>query len=408
VSRGSLEEKWAEGKGSGIMPGAPAKRASTRVKVPPVQYNMRENRGQAYFVDRPGREAQEERMPRSTRLEFPGAFYHVMARGNRREAIFSDDVDRRFFLKTLGEACGMTGWRVHAWVLMRNHYHLVIETPEANLVAGMQWLQNTYTRRYNVRHRLWGRIFGDRYKAVLVEGAGYYYETLLDYVHLNPVRARLVDVRRGKSVLDYSWSSAAAGHALPLKQRPRWLASREALAAFGCADTAAGRRHWVGRLEERARSEAREKCGVPESDAGRDRRRSDLRRGWYWGSQEFAERMLKLGEAVLKKARRSRVGASGEERAHGEEQARRLVAEGLAVAGLTEEDLQKSPGSEARKVAIARRVWEETTVNLTWIADRLHMLSRINASQQIRRQREQPPALPKALQRWASQSTNCA
>ena len=77
-------------------------------------------------------------MARNIRIEYPGAYYHVMARGNRREAIFGDDVDRRFFLKTLGEACGMTGWRVHAWVLMGNHYHLVIETPEANLVAGMQ------------------------------------------------------------------------------------------------------------------------------------------------------------------------------------------------------------------------------------------------------------------------------
>jgi REP element-mobilizing transposase RayT len=110
-------------------------------------------------------------MPRSIRIEFPGAFYHVMARGNRRELIYGDDDDRRYFLKTLGEACAMTGWRFHAWVLTGNHYHLVIETPEPNLVAGMQWLQNTYTRRFNVRHGLWGRLFGDRYKSVLVEGA---------------------------------------------------------------------------------------------------------------------------------------------------------------------------------------------------------------------------------------------
>jgi REP element-mobilizing transposase RayT len=79
----------------------------------------------------------------------------------------------------------MTGWRVHAWVLMGNHYHLFIETPEANLVAGMSWLQNTVTRRYNVRHMAWGRLFGDRYKAVLVEGAdSYHYRTLADYIRL--------------------------------------------------------------------------------------------------------------------------------------------------------------------------------------------------------------------------------
>lgn len=85
-------------------------------------------------------------MARSLRIQYPGAFYHVMARGNGRAAIFVDDDDRRFFLHTLGQACEMTGWRVHAWVLMSNHYHLFIETPEANLVAGMQWLQNTCTR----------------------------------------------------------------------------------------------------------------------------------------------------------------------------------------------------------------------------------------------------------------------
>ena len=140
-------------------------------------------------------------MARSIRIEFPGAFYHVMARGNRRESIYKDDTDRRFFLGALADACGMTGWRVHGWVLMSNHYHLFIETPEANLVAGMQWLQNAYTRRFNTRHRVWGRLFGDRFKSVLVEGAGYYYETLLDYIHLNPVRVGLVRPPAGQSVL---------------------------------------------------------------------------------------------------------------------------------------------------------------------------------------------------------------
>ncbi|GDX10108.1 hypothetical protein LBMAG57_18800 [Verrucomicrobiota bacterium] len=106
-------------------------------------------------------------MARSIRIEIPGGFYHVMARGNRREKIYADDDDRRFFLQTLSEACGMTGWRVHAWVLMGNHYHLLIETPEPNLVEGMKWLQNTVTRRFNVRHGKWGRLFGDRYKAVI-------------------------------------------------------------------------------------------------------------------------------------------------------------------------------------------------------------------------------------------------
>ena len=154
-------------------------------------------------------------MARSLRVEYPGAYYHVMARGNRREDIFLDDNDRGFFLQAVSEACAQTGWLVHAWVLMSNHYHLCIETPEANLVEGMKWLQNTYTRRFNVRHRAWGRVFGDRYKAVVVEGElPEYYGSLVDYIHLNPVRAGVVSGERGESVLDYPWSSLAGGYGL--------------------------------------------------------------------------------------------------------------------------------------------------------------------------------------------------
>ena len=276
-------------------------------------------------------------MPRSIRIEYPGAFYHVMARGNRREPIYGDDDDRRFFLKTMGEACERTGWKVHAWVLMGNHYHLLLETPEPNLVAGMQWLQNTYTRRFNLRHRLWGRLFGDRYKAVLVEGADYYYETLLDYVHLNPVLAGLIVAGRGQGVLDYPWSSVPGG-----RQRfcpdvaQRWLATAQALAAFGCLDTVTGRRRWVERLDERARAEAREKCGLPDAGLERDARQSNLRRGWYWGSEAFAERMLEWGAKALRQPRHRSAKASLEKRAHGEMEARRYwLREGLAAAGLS-------------------------------------------------------------------------
>ena len=113
-----------------------------------------------------------ELMPRKRRVEYPGAMCHVTSRGNRRADIFLEDVDRHDFIKTLAESWQKTGWQVHAYCLMRNHYHLVLETPNANLVAGMAWLPSTYTIRLNHRHKLFGHVFSGRYKAQLVEGSG--------------------------------------------------------------------------------------------------------------------------------------------------------------------------------------------------------------------------------------------
>ena len=131
-------------------------------------------------------------MGRKPRIEYAGATYHVMCRGNRREDIFENDGDRKIFLKTLGEVCERTGWRVCAYVLMPNHYHMVLGTPEANLVAGMKWFQGTYTKRYNARNKKWGHLFQGRYKSVVIdpEEVGYF-RTACDYVHLNPPRAHL-------------------------------------------------------------------------------------------------------------------------------------------------------------------------------------------------------------------------
>jgi putative transposase len=335
-------------------------------------------------------------MARGIRIEYPGAFYHVMARGNRRERIFRDEADRRFFCQTLGEACARTGWKVHAWVLMSNHYHLMLETPEANLVAGMKWLQNTYTRRYNSRHKLWGRLFGDRYKAVLSEGASpYYYCSLMDYLHLNPVRVGLVRRAQGQSVRDYAWSSVAAGYALPASQRAAWLAAAEGLAMAQCADTAAGRRRFVAHLDQRAQEEGSRGAGVIAPE--KDRRRSHLRHGWYWGSQAFAERMLKLAEKAVR-SRKNRTYRSGAlSRAHDEREAERLLSEGLAAAGLEEEALGRLPGSDARKTALANLLLERTVARQSWIADRLSMRSAANVSQQVRRYRIKSPKLPPKL-----------
>ena len=111
-------------------------------------------------------------MARRLRVEYPGADYHLMNRGDRRESIFKDDQDRELFLHTFTEACTKTGWKVHAYVLMPNHFHLVVETPGANLVSGMKWFLGTYTSRFNRRHKLFGHLFSGRYKSLSVDGSG--------------------------------------------------------------------------------------------------------------------------------------------------------------------------------------------------------------------------------------------
>ena len=188
-------------------------------------------------------------MARKIRIEYPGAIYHVMNRGDRREAIFKDDTDRRLFLETLGEACAKTGWVVHAYCLMGNHFHLVLETPLANLVAGMKWLLGTYTARFNRRHKLSGRLLSGRYKALVVDGSGTgYLRTVCDYVHLNPVRARLLTEDQGLEVYKKAgWAQEelarrAKGDSLKLRIAARlrrettmtlkWISQRLAMGAW--------------------------------------------------------------------------------------------------------------------------------------------------------------------------------
>jgi putative transposase len=149
-------------------------------------------------------------MARPIRVEFAGAVYHVMARGNERREIFCDARDRQRFVETLAEAVERFGLRVQAWCLMPNHYHLVVGTPRGNLSRGIGWLQATYTARFSARHRRAGHLFQGRFKAQLVE-ADQYGRWLVEYVHLNPVRPRregvAIPVERAEALKRYQWSS---------------------------------------------------------------------------------------------------------------------------------------------------------------------------------------------------------
>jgi REP element-mobilizing transposase RayT len=164
-------------------------------------------------------------MSRPLRIEFPGALYHVTARGDGRDAIYLCDRDRSTFLTVLEQVCDRFQWLCHAYCLMTNHYHLLIETPAANLGRGMRQLNGVYTQRFNRRHDRVGHVYQGRYTAILVQKERHLLE-VARYIVLNPVRAGMV-----RSAREWHWSSyrATAGLTAP----PRWLHAEWLLAAFG-------------------------------------------------------------------------------------------------------------------------------------------------------------------------------
>jgi putative transposase len=311
-------------------------------------------------------------MPRLLRIQYPGATYHVMCRGDRREQIFLDDVDRHDFIKTLAEACQKTQWQVHAYCLMPNHYHVVLETPEPNLVAGMAWLQSTYTIRLNHRHKEFGHVFSGRYRAQLVEGSGNgYLRTACDYVHLNPVRARLL--KAAERLMAYPWSSFGSYLASPA-HRPSWIRVDRLLGEHGIQrDNPEGRRQFEQYMERR-----REEETDPEALKG-------LRRGWCLGSEAFRRDLLARMEGNLGEHH------SGElHRASAEAKAERIVAEELKRYGWQEGDLATRRKNDPWKLEIAARLRRETTLPLKAIAQRVKLGTSKSANARLHRHMKQP------------------
>jgi putative transposase len=213
-------------------------------------------------------------MPRRLRLQYPGAIYHVMARGNGRQDIVRDDHDRRRLRDDLGRAAVRCRWRVYAFVIMSNHLHLVLKTPEPNLARGMQTFLSSYANAWARRHRFCGHVFRGRYRTELVEDETYLW-TVTRYVHLNPVRARLVEHPAA-----WQWSSYP-GFARR-DRRLDWVGYDELLASwggeFGGSDPAGAYRRYVT-------------AGLAEPPASPW---SEAHHGWALGSPEFLARLRDL------------------------------------------------------------------------------------------------------------------
>ena len=211
-------------------------------------------------------------MARPLRIEFPGALYHVISRGNERRAIVCDDADRRKRLDWLRRTVEMYGWRLHAFVLINNHDHLFVETPEANLSAGMQHYNGSYTGYFNRRHRRAGHLFQGRFKGHLIEEEGYFLQ-VSRYIHLNPVRARAV----GRPE-DWPWGSCP-GYVRGARKL-EWITYGRVLGEFGTAASQARRRY--GRFL---------RAGLDDPPASPF---DDALGGLLLGSSDFAERVRRL------------------------------------------------------------------------------------------------------------------
>jgi len=172
-------------------------------------------------------------VPRRPRLQIAGGLYHVHGRGNRKQVIYTSDSERRFFLALLWETAAELGWRIHAYCLMTNHYHLLLETAEPNLSDGMQRLQSLYAQRFNRLHDLTGHLFGGRFGSVLVDG-NVQLVVVARYIVLNPVRAGLC-----ATAADWPWSSYRATIAAG---KPRHLYRDLILAQFASRASDGARR----------------------------------------------------------------------------------------------------------------------------------------------------------------------
>jgi REP element-mobilizing transposase RayT len=301
-----------------------------------------------------------------------------MCRGNNGDEIFFKDQGRFCFLETLGEVCGQTGWRVHAYCLMSNHYHLLLETSEANLVEGMKWFQGTYTQRINAMMKRRGHLFQGRYKAIPVQtdprqGGLVYFRQVSTYIYLNPYRAGICGVGKEKPLESFRWSSYP--HFIGRKRKhPEWLERKKVYRAWGIKGT-------KNECEKayRHKIQRKMKC-IEDPDAGRAREfEEQIKRGWFLGSERFRESLQPYLSGQTKKDT-----YRGQQRKdHGKAEAERILKVLLAEFGLEEKELIALKSTHLTKQVIAWSLKMNTTVSGTWIADRLEMGHRVNASRAI-------------------------
>jgi REP element-mobilizing transposase RayT len=297
-------------------------------------------------------------------MESEAGVYHVLNRGNYRADIFRSDKTKAAFLTCLAETCAKTGWSVHAWCLMSNHYHLAVSTPGANLVDGMRWLQGTFSTRFNRMRDERGHLFQGRYKSLLVDPAGGL-GPLCHYIHLNPLRAKL---RTLQALPAYPWTSLR--WLMEPKSRPGWYRPEPALAHAGeLADTPRGRANYLAYLAWLAEDEQAQKA----------QRFAAMSKGWIIGTPEFAKSMLKENQALAGQGRRM----AAETRTAREALWQEELAALLRKTGRTAGELAADRKSANWKAALAAEMKARTTATNRWLGAALHMGGLHEVSRQV-------------------------
>ncbi|HEX9783828.1 MAG TPA: transposase [Opitutaceae bacterium] len=303
-------------------------------------------------------------MARPLRIEREGGIHHVINRGSHRAAIFRADSTRASFLDCLAEACEKTGWRMHAWCVLTNQFHLAVETPKANLVDGMRWLQGAFSTRLNRMRSRRGQIFVGRYKSLIVdpgEGSG----PLCHYIHLCPVLAGDCTVEELKA---WPWSSAM--WLFDGKKRPSWYCPDPALShAGGLPDTPAGRRKYADYLAWLRKNEAERKA----------LRFERMTKGWVIGSAAFKKKAVKEHRKL---ASAWAAGVAGLEKAK-EAAMQETLDDLLRKAGRSRKDAQREGKFVPWKVAVAAAMKARTTATNRWLGENLAMGSLHEISRQV-------------------------
>ena len=289
-------------------------------------------------------------MARKLRIQFGGAIYHVINRGNYRRDLFESPGEAQAFLATVKEAKERMGWHVYAYVLMRNHYHLAVETPEPNLVQGMHWLQTTWASRFNRFRKESGHLFQGRYRAILIEN-GEVLGKVIDYIHLNPVRARIVPVEQ---VQNYRWSSLGG-----IVRGEGWIADAGWRAGSRFGTQPSERKAYADYLVEVGRDEARwAALGL-----------QGLCKGWAIGTSGWRRALAKEHAQLAVNP-----GLDRQEilqwREVGWQQA---VDCALRASGRAEAELATKPYFQGWKLELADEVQRRAGASVVWLAKRLNL-----------------------------------